>query len=136
LLHGTKDYLHLAQVAAAFPKLHQTFNLVPCLFEQIDDYARGQATGRFTRVCATPVRRLTDDHKDYILRFFFSINADKVIACYPPYLRLLHIRDEHLAQGGELPEWFWRDTIGWFNLAWIDQTILRNDRTLCNLTRK
>jgi alpha-amylase/alpha-mannosidase (GH57 family) len=136
LLHGTKDYLHIAQVVEAFPKLHQTFNLVPCLVEQIDDYATGEATGRFARVCSTPVRRLSAADKEYILSFFFSINPDKVIACYPQYQRLLGMRNDHVAWGAELPDWFWRDTIGWFNLAWIDHTILKSDRKLWSLTQK
>src|SRR5579883_2608744 len=76
LLHGTKDYLHMAQVLAQFPRLHMTFNLVPCLMQQVVDYARSEASGQFLRVCSTPVDELTSDDKDYILRFFFSINHD------------------------------------------------------------
>src|SRR5690348_13393341 len=85
LLHGTKDYLHMPTVLERFPKLHMTFNLVPCLMQQVADYARGEATGQFLRVCRTPPEQLTDTDKDYIRRFFFSINYDKVISRYPRY---------------------------------------------------
>jgi alpha-amylase/alpha-mannosidase (GH57 family) len=128
LLHGTKDYLHMALVAREFPKLHMTFNLVPCLIQQISDYAAGRATGQFTRVCTTPPDRLTEQDKDYILSFFFSINYDKVISRYPRYQQLLHE-----ARSGERSPEFWADTIGWFNLAWIDPTLIQADADLKRL---
>ena len=39
-LHATKDYLHMAEVVAAYPDVHITFTLVPSLAEQIQDYAQ------------------------------------------------------------------------------------------------
>lgn len=132
LLHGTKDYLHMVEVLRHFPRLRMTFNLVPCLVQQILDYANGDATGRFTRVCSTPPERLTDEDKSYILSFFFSINYDKVIARYPRYQQLLS--EAHY--GGDLSPEFWPDTIGWFNLAWIDPTFIAGDPDLAALTLK
>ncbi|HLG68891.1 MAG TPA: glycoside hydrolase family 57 protein [Chloroflexota bacterium] len=132
LLHGTKDYLHMANVLEQFPRLHMTFNLVPCLAQQILDYAGGEASGLFMRVCATPPDELTDDDKRYILDFFFSINYDKVIARYPRYQQLFHEShspDEH-------PREFWADTIGWFNMAWMDPTLIASDPELAALTQR
>ncbi|MBV9119328.1 MAG: alpha-amylase/alpha-mannosidase [Chloroflexi bacterium] len=136
LLHGTKDYLHVVRVLEEFPGLRQTFNLVPCLVQQIEDYADQRATGRFSRVCQTPPGRLTAEDRDYILRFFFSINVDKVINCYPAYRRLFDQRNAHLNDGAELPPNFWRDAIGWFNLAWIDMTMVQEDPVLRVLSQK
>ncbi len=136
LLHGTKDYLHIARVMEAFPTLHHTVNLVPSLVQQLADHAAGQVSGPFVDVCRKPSHELTDEDRQYILRFFFSINHDKVIARYPPYLDLLGLRDRHLTQGEPLPEWFWPDAIGWFNLAWIDGTFIRQDPALCALASK
>src|SRR5438094_10642954 len=76
LLHGTKDYLHMASVLEQFPKLHMTFNLVPCLVQQVIEYANEEATSRFLRVCRTAPDRLSDDEKSYILSACVSINYD------------------------------------------------------------
>ncbi len=132
LLHGTKDYLHMAEVLAQFPKLHMTFNLVPCLVQQVLDYADNQASSRFLRICSTPPERLSEDDKSYILSFFFSINYDKVISRYPRYQELVRERHEQ----GEHSDEFWADTIGWFNLAWIDPTLIEHDAELKTLTQR
>src|SRR5437016_5739873 len=92
LLHGTKDYLHMPLVLEQFPNLHMTFNLVPCLIEQVLDYANGAAAGRFTRLCSTPPQQLTGADKAEFLSFFFCINEDKVISRYPRYKELLEQR--------------------------------------------
>lgn len=130
LLHSTKDYLHMAHVLRQFPELHMTFNLVPCLVQQVLDYVTGEAASRFLRVCATPPRQLSEDDKCYILDFFFSINYDKVIARYPRYQQLLAEARSDQEHGDE----FWADTIGWFNLAWVDPTYIQQDPELLELS--
>ena len=41
-LHGTKDYLGMPALAGEFPDVHQTFNLVPSLLLQLEEYAEGK----------------------------------------------------------------------------------------------
>jgi alpha-amylase/alpha-mannosidase (GH57 family) len=38
-LHALKDYLDMVEILAGYPAIHQTFNLVPSLVEQLEDYA-------------------------------------------------------------------------------------------------
>ena len=45
-LHGIKDYYGMAALVDEFPEVRVTFNLVPSLLTQIDDYARGQMVDR------------------------------------------------------------------------------------------
>jgi alpha-amylase/alpha-mannosidase (GH57 family) len=40
-LHAVKDYLDMVEILAGYPTIHQTFNLVPSLVEQLEDYAAG-----------------------------------------------------------------------------------------------
>jgi alpha-amylase/alpha-mannosidase (GH57 family) len=40
-LHALKDYLDMVEILADYPTIHQTFNLVPSLVEQLQDYASG-----------------------------------------------------------------------------------------------
>jgi alpha-amylase/alpha-mannosidase (GH57 family) len=40
-LHAIKDYLDMVEILQDYPTIHQTFNLVPSLVEQLEDYAAG-----------------------------------------------------------------------------------------------
>ena len=42
-LHGTKDYFGMPALLEEFPSIHQTFNLVPSLVLQLEEYARKEA---------------------------------------------------------------------------------------------
>ncbi len=45
-LHGLKDYLDMVQILEKYPAIHQTFNLVPSLIEQIEDYTQRTVKGK------------------------------------------------------------------------------------------
>ena len=56
-LHGLKDYLDMVGRLSDYPKLGQTFNLVPSLVEQLEVYA----SGRFQDVYWEYTRDRADD---------------------------------------------------------------------------
>lgn len=135
-LHAVKDYLHMVEVLKGFPKIHQTFNFVPCLAEQLNDYIRNGAKDRALLLTTKPAELLTPGEKDYLLNFFFSIDWDRIVRRYPRYWQLAQLRN--LAEGDyELfgPS-YWRDLQGWFNLAWIDPNWLERDPVLSRLVEK
>lgn len=133
-LHATKDYLHMAAVLQDFPKVHQTFNFVPSLVEQIMDYEAGTAIDQCLKL--TLKEELTPEDKHFMLTFFFNISWDKVIRHYPRYWQLLHLRNEVNGDISLLSEPFWRDLAAWFNLAWIDPSYLERDGELSALVDK
>ena len=45
-LHGIKDYVGMALLAERYPDFHHTINLVPCLLDQLEALAAGEATRR------------------------------------------------------------------------------------------
>ena len=47
-LHALKDYYGMVKVLEEFPNVHQTFNLVPSLLLQIEDYVSGKARDAFS----------------------------------------------------------------------------------------
>src|SRR5437868_2039693 len=51
-LHALKDYYGMVKLLEEFSGVHQTFNLVPSLITQIDDYVSGAASDHFLRVMA------------------------------------------------------------------------------------
>ena len=52
-MHALKDYYGMAKILDDFPKIHQTFNLVPSMLVQVDKYARGVAAMQ-ARALAAP----------------------------------------------------------------------------------
>ena len=51
-LHALKDYYGMVKLLDEFPGLHQTFNLVPSLITQLQEYVNGTAQDPFLQVAA------------------------------------------------------------------------------------
>ncbi len=115
-LHGSKDYLDMVLILQNYPKIHQTFNLVPSLIEQIEDYLSGNIKDKFLELTRKPVPELTDAEKSFILNNFFSINPDKAISVHPRYYELYLNKQS----GKVLSSQDFLDLQVWFNLSWID----------------
>ena len=121
-LHGIKDYLDMVQILEKFPKMKLTFNVVPSLFEQIEDYNNTGLQDRYLRLSKKPSDRLTKSDKEFILQNFFSINKDKVIAFSPRYYQLYFKKQS----GQEFNLADYLDLQVCFNLYWIDPSFRNN----------
>ena len=53
-LHATKDYFGMAELSGEFPDVHQTFNLVPSLVLQLEEYAAATARIRLFDLAFKP----------------------------------------------------------------------------------
>ncbi len=115
-LHGVKDYLDMLQILEKYPKIHQTFNLVPSLLEQIEDYTNRNIQDKFLLVSYKAAAELTQNEKAFILANFFSINKDRVISNHPRYYELYFKKQNKL----DFTTQDYLDLQVWFNLAWID----------------
>src|SRR5207245_1845219 len=87
-LHALKDYYGMVKLLEEFPGVHQTFNLVPSLITQIQDYGEGTAHDPFLRVAARPARDLSADERRFALQYLFQANAEHLIGRYPRYAEL------------------------------------------------
>ncbi|MFA5093344.1 MAG: glycoside hydrolase family 57 protein [Candidatus Omnitrophota bacterium] len=117
-LHGIKDYLDMVQKLEQFPKIKQTFNVVPSLFEQIEDYNQGTLKDKYFELTKKPAAELTNSDKEFILQNFFSINKENVISTFPRYYQLVTKKQHNL----EFSTQDYLDLQLCFNLAWIDPT--------------
>src|SRR5574337_1242097 len=99
-LHALKDYYGMVKLLGEFPGVHQTFNLVPSLLAQIQDYVSGEAQDPFLLVAAKPASDLTQDERRFALQYLFQANPVNVIGRYPRYRKLW----EKFRESGELPE--------------------------------
>src|SRR5215469_3485289 len=70
-LHALKDYYGMVKLLDEFPDVHQTFNLVPSLIAQIQDYAAGTASDPFFRVASRPATDLTSAERHFALQYLF-----------------------------------------------------------------
>ncbi len=132
-LHAAKDYLHMARLLHDFPRVKVNFTLVPALYEQLEEIARGEddVDARLTLRAAEGA--LTDEERQHLLRRFFSISHRQVVHGIPDYARLHDLR----VAAGDRPELlsdtYFRDLAVHFNLAWIDPELLSKDERLTQL---
>ena len=142
LYHGTKDYYDMAAILDEFPEIHQTFNLAPCLIEQLGEYEAGLASDRYRALSLKQSRDLSVEDKVFILKNFFQANWDNMIRPIPRYDELLRKRgpsnqdDDINSALRYFNERDYRDLQVLFNLAWIDPEIRRNDGFLASLLDK
>src|SRR5689334_13503939 len=87
-LHALKDYYGMVKLLEEFPNVHQTFNLVPSLIVQMQDYASGAARDPFLDVAAKPASDLTESERRFALDYLFQANLGHLIGRYPRYREL------------------------------------------------
>jgi len=118
-LHGTKDYLGMPALLEEFPRIHQTFNLVPSLVFQLEEYARGQARDPALELAFKPVGELTAEDRGLIIERFFPVPVRTMLQPYPRYFELYERRSDpsrhHAFTDQDI-----RDIQVWWTLAWLD----------------
>jgi alpha-amylase/alpha-mannosidase (GH57 family) len=99
-LHALKDYYGMVKLLDEFSNVHQTFNLVPSLITQIQDYVTGAAHDPFLDVAAKPAKDLTPHERRFALQYLFQANPTHLIGRYPRYRELW----DRFRSGGGNPE--------------------------------
>src|SRR5678815_4365433 len=87
-LHALKDYYGMVKLLDESPDFHQTFNLVPSLIRQIQDYESGTAQDPFFTVASKPARDLNPEERRFALPSLFQANPVHLIGRYPRYAEL------------------------------------------------
>jgi alpha-amylase/alpha-mannosidase (GH57 family) len=137
-LHALKDYYGMVKLLEEFPRIHQTFNLVPSLVAQIEDYAAGTASDPFLRVAARPARDLTPEERRFALEYLFQANPERLIGRYPRYQELWN-RFRSSGSDPRAERYFERqdftDLQVLSQLAWFDEFFLEEPE-IAELVRK
>src|SRR5215475_1766838 len=134
-LHALKDYYGMVKLLDEFPNVHQTFNLVPSLVTQIQDYSSGAAHDPFLDVAAKPARDLSLEERRFALQYLFQAHPLNVIGRYPRYREL----SERFRSAGDSPEKAERyfqaqdftdlqvlSQIGWFDEFFLEEKEIKN----------
>jgi alpha-amylase/alpha-mannosidase (GH57 family) len=87
-LHALKDYYGMVAMLRDFPSVHVTFNLVPSLVAQIEDYARDTAHEPAYEVAFKPVQELKQADREFLLSSAFQLNRDNLLNRYPRFREL------------------------------------------------
>jgi len=141
-LHGVKDYLDTLKILEEFPCIKQTFNVVPSLLEQLNDYIENNAQDRHLELTLKAPSDLTQEEKAFIVEYFFLANWDTMVRPYPRYQELLQKRGTHYSKDdlGRSIRYFSdqdiRDLQLLFNLSWIDPMFRDADPFLKGLIEK
>src|ERR1700687_4813686 len=67
-MHALKDYYGMVKVLEDFPAMRQTFNLVPSMMAQVEEYASGKALDGFLTAAAKIAEQMNDNDKSFILQ--------------------------------------------------------------------
>jgi alpha-amylase/alpha-mannosidase (GH57 family) len=139
-MHALKDYYGMVKILEEFPEIHQTFNLVPSMLMQIEDYAEGTAVDPFLRLALKPAEELTESDRNFILQYFFQANPQRMIYRYPRYGELY---DLWLSTGRNpersrrnFSDLAFRDLQVLSQLAWFDEEFVHHDPLVRGLISK
>jgi alpha-amylase/alpha-mannosidase (GH57 family) len=138
--HALKDYYGMVKVLQDFPIVHQTFNLVPSMIVQIQEYAAGVAADPFLDCAVKPAEDLTEAEREFVLRYFFQANADHLIYRYPRYGELLSVWKSCGTEARVAKKHFsiqdLRDLQVLSQVAWFDEEFQEHDEEVRALIAK
>ncbi|MGH9680311.1 MAG: glycoside hydrolase family 57 protein, partial [Candidatus Acidiferrales bacterium] len=137
-LHALKDYWGMVRVLEEFPRIHATFNVVPSLGAQLEEYASGKFDEPWFATAVRPVADLSPEDKSEILQRAFQLNYDHLLARWPRYIEL---HQWATSQGNDravqsFVDRDWRDLQLLSQLAWMDEEYLASDPVVSRLARK
>ena len=125
----------MVKILEGFPGVHATFNVVPSLAAQIQEYASGQFQESWFDIAFTPAEKLSPDAKREALERAFQVN-ENFLRRWPRFGELA----EQVRSGGAegcVAQWGsrdWRDLQVLSQLAWMDEEYLAKDPSVKGLS--
>jgi alpha-amylase/alpha-mannosidase (GH57 family) len=137
-LHATKDYLGMIKLFEEFPSFHATFNMVPSLCMQLEEYAGGKFNEPWFNLAFKNAEQLTREDKMEILARAFQVNLERLLTRWP---RFLELHEWSRGAGGAqalitFTPRDWRDLQLLSQLAWMDEEWLAKDPVITRLANR
>ncbi len=138
-LHATKDYVDMAALLEQIPQARAVVNFAPTLLEQLDDYAEQisgfLAEGRPLRdpllaALAGTAMPQGDEVRLSLVKACLRANRKRLIDPYPQFKLLADMAQmmEHTpASVHYLSDQFLTDLLVWYHLAWLGETVRREE---------
>ncbi|HYR50177.1 MAG TPA: glycogen/starch synthase [Candidatus Eisenbacteria bacterium] len=130
-LRSSKDYYKMPALLDGYPKIRATFNLVPSLLAQIEDYGKEESVDLFLNLSRRDAGQLSLEERDFLLRWMRESPKALRVQQSPRYLELASRAVDAQFTMGDI-----RDLQVWFNLAWCDPVWVESDPRLAELKRK
>lgn len=147
-LHAIKDYVDMAAHLEAHPAARAVVNFAPILLEQIEDYAK-QVHGFLTNsvairdpilaALAQPALPTDPQSRVPLIKACLRANEARMIHRFPPYQQLAQMARwliDHPQGAVYVQEQFLADLLVWYHLAWLGETVRRNDLRVRRLMEK
>jgi alpha-amylase/alpha-mannosidase (GH57 family) len=139
-LHALKDYYGMVKILEEFPQVRQTFNLVPSMIVQVDEYAQGIAKDPFLEAALKPAEDLTEAEQGFLLQHSFHADPRRMIYRYPRYGELYdawQASNRNIERGRrEFGAQAFRDLQVLSQVAWFDEEFLEGDPEVLALVQK
>jgi alpha-amylase/alpha-mannosidase (GH57 family) len=137
-LHAIKDYWGMVKVLQEVPEFHATFNVVPSLGMQLEEYASGKFNEPWYALAFKKTDELTREDKAEILARAFQLNHERLMPRWPRFVELYEW--SRPAGGAQAQITFtardWRDLQVLSQLAWMDEVWLQKDEVVSRLADK
>jgi ADP-glucose type glycogen/starch synthase len=130
-LRSAKDYYKMPALLDGYPKIRATFNLVPSLLAQIEDYGKEESVDLFLNLSRRNAAELSPEEREFLLRWMRESPRALRVQQSPRYLELASRAADALFTTADI-----RDLQVWFNLAWCDPVWMETDPRLAELKRK
>jgi alpha-amylase/alpha-mannosidase (GH57 family) len=145
-LHAIKDYSDMAYHLEKNPKARVTFNFVPILLEQLQDYttqfANNELRDPLLNLLITPnLADISAQQCKLIVDSCFKAHHEKMLSPFPHYQRLLHLYQlvEPIMTHDDfhyLSAQYKADLLTWYHLAWCGESLRRESVVVQKLMTK
>ncbi|MFA6079725.1 MAG: glycoside hydrolase family 57 protein [Candidatus Omnitrophota bacterium] len=138
-LHGVKDYYPMAALLEDFENVKVTFNMVPVLMEQLNDYVKNGATDVLLDLTLKDASSLAHKDKVQLLTHFFKINFKRFIEPNERYKELFAKKGNRSLTPSVVKRYDTedlRDLQVLYNLAWFHSISIDEDTNLRDLVDK
>ncbi len=134
-LHATKDYYGMVKLFEEFPGFHATFNMVPSLCMQLEEYASGTFNEPWFALAFKKTEDLTRDDKSELLGRAFQVNHERLMS---RWLRFVELFEWSRPAGGAqalitFTARDWRDLQVLSQLAWMEEEWFKKDPVVSRL---
>jgi alpha-amylase/alpha-mannosidase (GH57 family) len=147
-LHAIKDYVDMAWHLENVSGAKAVVNFAPTLIEQIDDYdaqlkSRFKGTGHLKDplliALDSPAQPTHIEERKTLINTCLRANEEKLITPFPHFASLVENARWVLDKPERLDyinEQFLIDLVVWYHLAWIGESVRRNDLRIQELMKK
>jgi alpha-amylase/alpha-mannosidase (GH57 family) len=145
-LHAIKDYSDMAYHLESNPKARVSFNYVPILLEQLEDYSQqfdeGKIRDPLLALLVEPnLANISEAKCRTIVESCFKAHHEKMLSPFKHYQRLLHIFQllepvGHDHELNYLSDQYKSDLLVWYHLAWCGESLRKENKIIQALMAK